>query len=376
MKDYFKVIAVEGNDSADILLYGVIGQDFWWDDALNEESITDVAFVRKMKELEAKYSKINIRINSPGGSMYHGNAIVTAIQSSAAEVHVYNDGMAASMAADIWLAAPNRHMAKNSLLMIHSPSSFVWGTAAEMRKEADVLDKFEQTAIAIMLDTTELTEAQIKEQFYDYEDHWITAAEAAEMNLITKVEEYEVEGLPSNIEKMSFQDIRKHFEDKEDKSSQGLMSKIKDKWTAMFSRRMSANINIEKEEIDMQTIDDILKECKAGNLNAIDLAERLKAVIPEPAPAAPATPPAPAATMTMDSVQEMVTKAMQPLHDTINAQKVEIEKMKAAPAAPPTPAPKDGDDFQISPQKKTAKDELDALNKKIAESNGGFSDII
>ena len=33
---YFKVVAVEGERSADLLLYGYIGQDFWWDDDLKE----------------------------------------------------------------------------------------------------------------------------------------------------------------------------------------------------------------------------------------------------------------------------------------------------------------------------------------------------
>jgi len=317
---YFKVISTEDGTEADILLYGVIGQDFWWDEELNKESITDLAFVKTMKELEAKYDRINIRINSPGGSMYHGNAIVTAIQTSKAEVHVYNDGMAASMAADIWLSAPHRHMAKNSLLMIHSPSSWVVGTAKEMREEADILDKFEHTAIAVMADTTSLSEEEIKKQFYDYKDHWLTAKEVEEMNLISKVEDYETEGLPTDIEKMSFQDVMKYFEEKGDGPDKSFLDNLKEKWTAMFSRRMSTSIHIPTKEdpFDMKNIDDIIKEVEEGNLNKVDLLERLGAVeapkkkdTPADPPAAPATGSgATAPTLTLEALNAAIEKAV------------------------------------------------------------------
>ena len=45
---YFQVVAVEGETSADILLYGYIGQDIWWDQERKEERITDISFVQKL----------------------------------------------------------------------------------------------------------------------------------------------------------------------------------------------------------------------------------------------------------------------------------------------------------------------------------------
>ena len=118
MKDrYFQVITAESGGTPEILLYGVIGMD---DFASPDEAITDVEFLKAFRALEMKHDRINIRINSPGGSMYHGNAIVTAIQESKAEIHTYNDGLAASMASTIFLVGDVRHASKNSLLLFIS----------------------------------------------------------------------------------------------------------------------------------------------------------------------------------------------------------------------------------------------------------------
>lgn len=218
---YFKVITSEDGGIPEILLYGYIGQDFWWDDDLKDETITDLSFKKELNRLEKDHKRINIRINSPGGSMYHGNAIVSAIQNSKSEIHIYNDGMAASMAADIWLAAGKgkRHTSKNALLMIHPPSSIVWGTAKEMREEADVLDKFEHTAIAIMEDTTDLTRKEIKEKFYDGSDHWLTAEECEELGFVDKVEDYKTQAPlveDDEVGKITHTEVVKRFGDSGD----------------------------------------------------------------------------------------------------------------------------------------------------------------
>jgi len=103
---YFRIAATEADKStAEIYLYGYIGQEKWWDDDPTE-ALTDLEVVRAIRDLEQEYSRINVRINSPGGSVMHGDPIITALRNSKAEIHTYNDGMAASMAFDIWLAVP------------------------------------------------------------------------------------------------------------------------------------------------------------------------------------------------------------------------------------------------------------------------------
>jgi ATP-dependent Clp protease, protease subunit len=207
--NYFRIVTEEREDSADMYLYGYIGQDFWWDEQMKEESLTDLEVVKSIKDLEKKYSRINVRINSPGGSVFHGDPIITALRSSTAEIHTYIDGIAGSMAADIWVIGKVRHMASNSKLMIHSTSSFCWGTAKDMTETAKMLESFDSAAISTFSEATGMAEDEVKERFYDYRDHWVTAPEAKEMGLIDEIDTYDTVETVANPEKMSYSELLK-----------------------------------------------------------------------------------------------------------------------------------------------------------------------
>lgn len=87
-----------------------------------------------------KKGPIELHINSPGGSVFDGYAIMTALHSSGRPVDVYIDGLAASMASAIAMVGRTITMSETSAMMIHSPWSFSAGNAKELRKEANVLD--------------------------------------------------------------------------------------------------------------------------------------------------------------------------------------------------------------------------------------------
>jgi ATP-dependent Clp protease, protease subunit len=203
--EYYKVVTNTESSVPEVFLYGYIGQkaDEWFGGD-PEEDITDLAVVKAIRDLEQKYSRINIRINSPGGSVMHGDPIISALLSSKAEIHTYNDGIAASMAADIWIAGHVRHASINSKLMIHATASAVWGTAKDHRSAADMLDKFDSTAISTFAAATGLDEDMIRSEYYDYSDHWITAKELQKLGLITEVESYSTKSPIDEPEKMNW----------------------------------------------------------------------------------------------------------------------------------------------------------------------------
>ena len=327
--NYFKVISKRGDASADILLYGFIGEVYdFWGDKDEEKSNTDVDFVRTLSELEEDYDRINIRINSPGGSMYHGNAIVSAIQRSKAEIHTYNDGLAASMAADIWMAGNVRHMNSNALLMIHSPSSMVWGTAKQMRQEADLLDKFAETTISIMAAATGLAPEQVKEEYYDdYEDHWMTAKEAVGAGLIEEVEGYTTENMVEP-EKLSLKSLMKRFAQAGDEQAEAFLKElnnISNRVTSAMQARMAA-LKVAQNPDDM-TIDGFKKGLQEGELNIEEVQAALAEFQAANAPEEEATPE--------PSAAELIEKATQPLLDQITALSAQVEALKAAPAEQP-----------------------------------------
>lgn len=202
---YYKINNKSGNE-AEILIYGVIG-DSWW-----EESVTAKQFVTDFKELEKTYSKINIRINSPGGSVFDGLAIFNAIHTSKADVHTYNDGLAASMGAVILLAGATVHSAKNALMMLHSPLGGVYGTAKDIQNYLTVLDKVKGSLISCISTKSGKNQQDIESKYFDFEDHWLNAEEAMKENLIDEIEAREAK-LPENIANMSYSDIVNQFSD-------------------------------------------------------------------------------------------------------------------------------------------------------------------
>jgi ATP-dependent protease ClpP protease subunit len=228
-KNYMRVIANEKETKAEILLYGYIGQDFWFDEKLDEESITDLAVVRTIRDLETKYNQIDIRINSPGGSVYHGDPIITAMRNSKAEIHTYIDGMAASMGFDIWIAGDVRHMSVNAKAMCHATSSIEIGTAQDMREAADRLDKFDDAAVMTFAQATELSEKEIRERFYDdYKDHWLTAEDIKELGLITEIDDYEVEEVEEKASKELIKEVTRIevLKEKEELTSEEMVERL------------------------------------------------------------------------------------------------------------------------------------------------------
>ncbi len=122
------------NKTAEIWLYGDIGDGFW------AESISAKQFVDELKKA-GNVSSILLHVNSPGGSVFDGLAIYNSLRAHSARVDVEIDGMALSIASVIALAGDSVKMAGNAFMMIHNPWTWTSGEAKDLRKEADRLDQ-------------------------------------------------------------------------------------------------------------------------------------------------------------------------------------------------------------------------------------------
>ncbi|MGL5692208.1 MAG: ATP-dependent Clp protease proteolytic subunit [Bacteroidales bacterium] len=71
--------------------------------------------------MSQKPSKINIMINSEGGSVIHGMGTYAIIQDCEIETECIISGLAASMGSILWAAGDSRKMRDYSILMIHNP---------------------------------------------------------------------------------------------------------------------------------------------------------------------------------------------------------------------------------------------------------------
>lgn len=91
---------------------------------------------------------VEININSLGGSVTGGLAIANAIKGYAkGNVTANVLGVAASMASVVACAADEIKMGKGAFMMIHNPWSYALGDSADLRKEADTLDKMKDAII-------------------------------------------------------------------------------------------------------------------------------------------------------------------------------------------------------------------------------------
>ncbi|SFK78536.1 MULTISPECIES: head maturation protease, ClpP-related [Rhodobacterales] len=84
---------------------------------------------------------VDLRLNSPGGSVFDAVAIYNALKRHEGTVTVWIDGIAASAASYVAMAGDEIVMPENAFLMIHDPSGLAMGTAGDMRAMAEALDK-------------------------------------------------------------------------------------------------------------------------------------------------------------------------------------------------------------------------------------------
>ncbi|NAZ38213.1 MULTISPECIES: head maturation protease, ClpP-related [Rhodobacterales] len=91
---------------------------------------------------------VDLRLNSPGGSVFDAVAIHNALRRHAGTVTVWIDGIAASAASYVAMAGDEIVMPENTFLMIHDPSGLVMGTAEDMRAMAEALDKVKGSLVS------------------------------------------------------------------------------------------------------------------------------------------------------------------------------------------------------------------------------------
>jgi ATP-dependent protease ClpP protease subunit len=91
---------------------------------------------------------VDLRLNSPGGSVFDAVAIHNAIKRHEGTVTVWIDGIAASAASYVAMAGDEIVMPENAFLMIHDPAGLVMGTAEDMRAMAEALDKVKGSLVS------------------------------------------------------------------------------------------------------------------------------------------------------------------------------------------------------------------------------------
>ena len=170
-------IKAKANDTAEISIYDEIG--FW--------GVSAASFAQDLKDCGNNIKQINLHIHSPGGDVFDGIAIYNLLKNHPANVTVYIDGLAASMASVIAMAGDEVIMPENAMMMIHKPWGIQGGDAEDMRKYADLLDKVENTLIPAYASKTGKTPEELAEMLSA--ETWLNGKECVEQGFANKLAE-------------------------------------------------------------------------------------------------------------------------------------------------------------------------------------------
>jgi ATP-dependent Clp endopeptidase proteolytic subunit ClpP len=106
-------------------------------------------FIEALAELPTTTNEIRLHINSPGGEVFEGIAILNALRNHKARVVAVVDGLAASAASFIATGADEVVMGQNTELMIHDAWGIAIGPAEDMRDMAGRLDALSDNIASI-----------------------------------------------------------------------------------------------------------------------------------------------------------------------------------------------------------------------------------
>lgn len=158
----------------EILLYGEIG----WECTASD-------MVRQVQDAEGD---LTLRVNSPGGDVYDGLAIMNALRSHEGTVTAVVEGLAASAASFIVCGGADRVvMRPTAELMIHDAMSFVGGNAEEMLSAITDLERISDNLATIYATRAGGEPAEWRDRMKA--ETWFSAQEAVDAGLADVVED-------------------------------------------------------------------------------------------------------------------------------------------------------------------------------------------
>lgn len=150
----------------------VVDRKIWFTGEVNEDIINTVVYniiryntIDKGTPTE-KRKPIYLYISSPGGSVYDGLSLCSAIDTSITPVYTINIGECCSMGLIIYLVGNKRYTMPNSIFLMHDGSAYGYDSSAKLKDRVD----FDSGTLAdhirdIILNHTSLTKKQYDERY-------------------------------------------------------------------------------------------------------------------------------------------------------------------------------------------------------------------
>ena len=137
MKNPLKPVfqAAKKSSTLELYIYDQIGKNWWSGEGVSAKDIADAI------KNAGDFDSIQLYVNSPGGSVFEGSAIHTLLVSQGKPISARVDGIAASAAFTITMAATKIEIGRAAMMMLHNAWGMAMGESKDMRQTADLLDK-------------------------------------------------------------------------------------------------------------------------------------------------------------------------------------------------------------------------------------------
>ena len=168
---------IKNEEGRTLYLNGYIAQESWFDD-----DVTPKKFKADLTESEGD---ITVWINSPGGDVFSASQIYNMLKEYKGKITVKIDGLAASAASVIAMAGDEVLMSPVAMLMIHNPSTFIWGEEADMVRGKQMLSEVKESIINAYEVKTGLKRSEISKMMDN--ETWMSAKKAVELGFADEV---------------------------------------------------------------------------------------------------------------------------------------------------------------------------------------------
>jgi len=168
---------IKNEEGRTLYFDGYIAQESWFDD--------DVTPKKFKAELMESDDDISIWINSPGGDVFAASQIYNMLKEYKGKVTVKVDGLAASAASVIAMAGDEVFMSPVAMLMIHNPSTIIWGEESDMVRAKEMLSEVKESIINAYEVKTSLPREQISKMMDS--ETWMSSKKAVELGFADKV---------------------------------------------------------------------------------------------------------------------------------------------------------------------------------------------
>jgi len=167
----------------DVRGYIVSNDDQWVYDWLGFESTSPQQIIQAIEQ--AGGDDLDVYINSPGGDVFAGSEIYTALKEYPGNVTVKIIGIAASAASVIAMAGKKVMISPTAQIMIHNVMSMAFGDYRDHAHESDVLKGWNKSIANAYRLKSGLSEAELLKLMN--QETWLNAQEALEKGFVDEI---------------------------------------------------------------------------------------------------------------------------------------------------------------------------------------------